>query len=247
MGRKLKDYSGQQYGCWEVIERDFNPTSKSHETFWIAKCKNCGRIASVRKTDLDRCPQHCNNCKGEVLASWTAGEQYGLLTIIGDGKKDPHHNYVKVKCECGSPAFDIRLDHLRRSKGTVSCGCIKTSYGELKIKEILDKNNIIYQQQYRIKDFNIHSPFDFAIFNENGELIKLIEFDGEQHYGPVDFFGGEGRYQLQLVRDRAKDEYCQAHHIFLDRISYLQINDINLEMLLRTEKSKKDLVEELTS
>ena len=63
-GRKAKDYTGQIHGCWEVIERDYFPNSNSHETFWKCKCLNCGNEASVRKTDLDKNPISCNNCKG---------------------------------------------------------------------------------------------------------------------------------------------------------------------------------------
>ena len=38
MGRCLKDYTGTIHGCWKVLERDWHPSSKSHETFWIAEC-----------------------------------------------------------------------------------------------------------------------------------------------------------------------------------------------------------------
>lgn len=32
----MKDYTGKICGCWKVIERDYHPKSKSHETFWFA-------------------------------------------------------------------------------------------------------------------------------------------------------------------------------------------------------------------
>lgn len=238
MGRKLKDYTGQEYGCWRVIERDLNPNSKSHETFWKAKCKNCGNIASVRKTDLDRCPQFCNNCKGTQLRSWKIGDRYGILTIIGEGKSKDNHTYVTVQCDCNSEPFEVRLEHLKginRGK-TISCGCIKQSAGEIKIKNILEENNILYQQQYRIADFNMYAPFDFAIFNEKGDLIKLIEYDGEQHFRSIEYFGGEEKFKLQQERDAAKNDYCNTHAIFLDRIPYTDYDNINLEMLLRISK-----------
>lgn len=48
--------------------------------------------------------------------------------------------------------------------------------------------------EYRIKDFNILSPFDCAIFKDN-KLIYLIEYDGQQHFEAVDLFGGKGALQ----------------------------------------------------
>ena len=65
----MKDYTNQIHGCWKVLERDKNPKSKSHETFWLCECQNCGAIKSVRKTDLDKNPRSCNNCKGQLTKS----------------------------------------------------------------------------------------------------------------------------------------------------------------------------------
>lgn len=75
----MKDYTNQIHGCWKVLERDKNPKSKSHETFWLCECQNCGAIKSVRKTDLDKNPRSCNNCKGQLTKSWQIGDRYGLL------------------------------------------------------------------------------------------------------------------------------------------------------------------------
>ena len=130
---KLKDFTGQICGCWQVIERDMHPTSKSHETFWKCVCRNCGNQASVRKTDLDRKPKSCNKCKGEFISEtmrkndntvWKIGDRYGLLTIIDFSKTNNHHTYVKVQCDCGSETYDVRLDNLKgknRNRKTYSC------------------------------------------------------------------------------------------------------------------------------
>lgn len=53
-----------------ILERDKNPKSKSHETFWLCECQNCGAI----KTDLDKNPRSCNNCKGQLTKSWQIGD-----------------------------------------------------------------------------------------------------------------------------------------------------------------------------
>lgn len=33
--------------------------------------------------------------------------------------------------------------------------------------------------------------FDFVIFNDKNQIIQCIEYDGEQHFKPIEFFGGE--------------------------------------------------------
>lgn len=245
MGRQLKnDYTGKKCGCWEVIERDMNPKSKSHETFWKSRCSICGNEASVRKTDLDKEPRSCNNCKGNVISEimrqtdssvWQIGDKYGKLTIIGKGEKKDHHTYVKVQCDCGSNPFNVRLEHLKgqnRHGCTISCGCAKESAGELKICSILEEYDINFQKQYRVKnEQNEVMIFDFAIFNDKNEIIKCIEYNGLQHYQPVEYFGGEEVFEQQQVRDARKTEYCNAHEIILQWVPYYDYDSINPEYL----------------
>lgn len=236
MGRKCKDYTDYICGCWKVIERDFNPVSKSHETFWICECQNCGTRASVRKTDLDRFPRFCNNCKGEQLRSWKIGDKYGLLTIIDKASSKGNHTYVKVQCDCGSEPFDVRLEHLKGQGDhakTISCGCLFESSGELKIRQILEEANINFQSQYRIKDdCGNWMIFDFVLFDENNNIIKCIEYNGEQHYKPIEIWGGEKKFQIQKERDQRKTDYCNTHEIKLQWIPYTDFDNINLEILL---------------
>lgn len=230
MGRHLKnDYIGKICGCWQVLERDNHPSSKSHETFWICKCLNCGSIASVRKTNLDRNPKGCNICKRK----WGIGDQFGLLTIIG---KAPKPNYVMVQCACGSEPFAVRLSHLKGQgdhSRTISCGCLRESGGELKIKQILEQYNYNFQKQYRIKEKkdNYVMIFDFVIFDENNQIIKCIEYDGEQHFRPIEFFGGEEQYQIQRMRDERKNKWCENNGIVLLRVPYYDFNKIDKNYL----------------
>lgn len=72
----------------------------------------------------------------------------------------------KCKCDCGSIIY-VRSADLRNGH-TKSCGCIK-SFGEQKISNILNANNIDFKKQYtinscRFKDSNALAKFDFAIF-----------------------------------------------------------------------------------
>lgn len=245
-----KDYTGKICGCWKVLKRDWEPVSKSHETFWYAECQNCGNITSVRKTDLDKNPQACNKCKGDNISKilrernssyWQIGDKYGLLTIIGKSSRQLKHTYVKVQCDCGSEPFEVRLEHLKgqgQRGRTISCGCIKASAGELKIQQLLEQTNINFQKQYRVIDeLDNHAMFfDFVLLDENNKIYKVIEFNGKQHYEPIEYFGGEKTFQRQQERDKRKRAYCQRHDIFLQEIPYTDFDSINLEMLVSTSK-----------
>lgn len=47
-----------------------------------------------------------------------------------------------------------------------------------------------------------------------------IEYDGKQHYYPINFFGGEERLKKNIQRDEIKTNYCFVNNIRLLRIRY---------------------------
>ena len=129
-----------------------------------------------------------------------------------------------------SNSYKIVYEGLNRHSKTISCGCATKTAGEIKIEQILKTAGIQYQSQYRIREFNISAPFDYAIFNQE-TLLCLIEYDGEQHFKPIEFFGGEEAFQKQQERDQKKDEWCKENNIPLLRIPYTDYEQLDAEYL----------------
>ena len=101
---------------------------------------------------------------------------------------------------------------------------MKSSRGEIKICDILDAAGIKYKEEYSFSDLISSSGrplrFDFAVFDDNGNLDFLIEYQGIQHYIAKSKFGGaKGLYQ-QKYNDKQKRIYCQKHGIKLIIIPY---------------------------
>ena len=72
---------------------------------------------------------------------------------------------------------------------------------------------------------------DFAILHNN-KVIATIEYNGEQHYKPVDFAGkGEAWAKKQLLqtqaRDAAKTKYLNEHNIPQLIIPYWEYDNIS--------------------
>ena len=67
---------------------------------------------------------------------------------------------------------------------------------------------------YVIPNNKLHLDFYFP------KLNLAIEYDGIQHYTPIEFFGGEKALMEQKDRDKQKDKYCKNHNIKLIRIPY---------------------------
>jgi hypothetical protein len=101
----------------------------------------------------------------------------------------------------------------------------KISYGEKKIYDFLIKNDINFQYNKSItgcKNEN-NLRFDFILPDKS----ICIEFDGIQHFKPIDFFGGEDEYIKTKMRDEIKNIFCKLEGIKLIRIPYfLSINEI---------------------
>ena len=70
-------------------------------------------------------------------------------------------------------------------------------------------------------------PFDFYI----PSLNVAIEYDGIQHYEPVDIFGGQEQFEIQQKNDNIKNEYCKNNNLKLYRISYKDFD--NLEEIIK--------------
>ena len=99
-------------------------------------------------------------------------------------------------------------------------GCPKcnSSKGERQISQWLDNNNILYEPQKKFNDCKdkTYLPFDFYIPSKR----MCIEYDGEQHFRPVDFFGGQEGFAITVKHDNIKNEYCKNNGITLIRIPY---------------------------
>lgn len=137
------------------------------------------------------------------------------------------HAKLKIKCKKGH-IYDTAFTNYQSGS---RCPICKISHGENNIKNILDKYEIDYIQQYKFKDckFKRQLPFDFYLPDYN----ILIEYDGEQHFIVKEHFGGyEGFIDIK-IRDTIKDIYCKDNNIKLIRIPYYNKN--NLENILIKE------------
>jgi len=92
----------------------------------------------------------------------------------------------------------------------------RTSLGEYILECLLSNNNIKYEREKTFIINNHTHHFDFYLPNFN----TLIEYDGEQHYRPKDYFGGINGYEKRLSRDYEKNLYAYNNGYKLIRIPY---------------------------
>lgn len=218
-GKYFKDLSNQKFGELLVLEK----TNKRDNGSIVWKCQcSCGNIVYWDGGRLQQTKHpHCGCLKSLI------GQKFEKLTVINECGRSQSRDIVwECECECGAHVFNTT--HALRG-GVMSCGCIK-SIGEYNISKCLTENNINYKKEYIFPDLKDKSylRYDFAIF-DNDNLIRLIEFDGKQHYEENFFFSNF--FDLQN-KDNIKNEYAKQHNIPLVRIPYTERDNININLLL---------------
>ena len=132
---------------------------------------------------------------------------------------------LTLQCHCGE-FYDIGFSKFKQGYGRSCPICSKSiSTGELEVKTVLENINSVFKQEHYIKYNGQGMYFDFVVCD--GKTIKYaIEYDGEQHFKPVDFFGGEDGFKETKRRDKIKNEYCMEKKIPLLRIPYTEFHNI---------------------
>ena len=133
-----------------------------------------------------------------------------------------YDNFIYInsitKSEIGCPVHGTFLqspsDHLNER----GCPLCSTTKGEKKIIKFLKYLNVDFIYNKKISNFR----FDFLLPKQN----IYIEYDGIQHFKPIEFFGGINGYMDTIKRDIKKNQYCRKNNMNLIRISYWQYSQI---------------------
>jgi hypothetical protein len=243
---------GDRFGKLVVKYRDINK-SGSGRVCWICEC-DCGNTLSVAGKALKNgntrsCGCLNNEARAARIQKWNeehavdiTGERSGLLTAVRKATEQERNgrpkgsNYWYCLCDCGNTHI-VSLSDFKLGK-VASCGCLN-SKGEARITTILLENDILFSKQYAFDDLKSeqgrHFFFDFAIFNADGSVRYLIEFDGIQHFSKNHQFSND-QNALKTIqkRDSIKNNYAISKRIPLIRIPYtklptLDITDLQLE------------------
>ena len=60
---------------------------------------------------------------------------------------------------------------------------------------------------------------------------SLVEYNGEQHFKSIKYWGGKNAYEKQQNNDEIKNKFAKENNIKLLRIKYNKINKILEEMI----------------
>lgn len=213
----------------EILGKYFDNKTKIE-----CRCLICGNEWSVLpKSLLQRhgCP-NCARKKARYNRRKTQDEFVSQMKIINSnieiiGKYVNDRNRIRCRCLNCNNEWESRPSSLL--SGSRCPNCMKPK-GEDKIERYLQKSNIPYVSQKRFDNLTGVGgkplSYDFYLHETN----ILVEFNGEQHDRPINYFGGVEKFKVQQEHDKRKREYAREHNIDLLEIWYYDYD--NIEQIL---------------
>lgn len=214
----------------EPVEQDYPQNS------WKCLCE-CGNVCYRTLFTLQRNAEHsCDDCQKQRTSisfkNNLLGKKFGKLTPIRELNNRTNGGSLiwECQCDCGN-IIQVRSCSLV-SNNTQSCGCINKSIGEKNIENILQINKISFKKEWSIPELKL-KRFDFAIFDNDNTLIRLVEFDGKQHYTDLSgLWNSQETLETIQKRDKEKNEWAKVHNIPLVRIPYWERDHITLDLIM---------------
>jgi hypothetical protein len=220
IGGNYLNHSSKIIVLHKKCNRKFNIVASNFLT--RKKCGLCAKDNMILNNTKSQ-EQFCN----EIYEKY--GNEYSIIGnyIFAREKVLVKHN------SCGNEWY-VTPSNLLRGYG---CPICKESKGEKRIRKFLEQNKINFTVQKTFDNLlGIGSgvlKFDFCVFDLFGNILSLIEYQGEQHSNPIKFFGGFDAYCRLNTNDAYKRYYCSKNNLKLLEIKQKDYN--NIEKILESE------------
>ena len=166
----------------------------------------------------------CRKCQDELTGDRTkvTKKDFIIRSNMMHGLKYDYRNVVfvdqytpvKIICNLHGEFEQAPRDHYR---GSGCQSCIE-SRGETSIRVYLDNHNINFETQKTFLGMEDDRPLKCDFYLPGFNLV--IEFNGKQHYEPVEFFGAYQGFVETVKRDKIKKKYCLDNDIKFEVIKY---------------------------
>ena len=217
---------GQKINKWTVL----NLKNDNKCCMAICLCE-CGTVKEVNVYNLINNKTKDCGCGRKKMLSETksknlVGMRFGKLIVeelLPESNKFNRRQY-RCKCDCGNETI-VSTNSLLTGH-TMSCGCIN-SYYNMYIDILLTRMKVFHKPEHTVTINGSKYRYDFYLPDYN----TLIEYDGEQHYIPVNFGNWDDEelqkhFETTQEHDKIKNEYCKKHNINLLRIPYWEKQNI---------------------
>lgn len=229
--RVVRDLTGQPFGRWTVLDLVVE-SELSRERSWKCRCQ-CGTERDVVEASLVRGVSTSCGCLCVENAAISArarirdltGCRYGMLLVLENAGLVSYPGGAKTslwlcRCDCGVEKV-VAMPTLVEG-GTQSCGCATGSRMEAHVRRFCLEHALAFTPQRSFPDLRGSAgrplAFDFEAMTPAGTV--LIECQGEQHFRPVEWFGGQEKFEQQQINDEAKRAWAAQAGVELVEVHY---------------------------
>lgn len=172
-------------------------------------CPKCGKVSMSNKNrkNIDLLISQFKELNGELY-------DYSKVFYKNNNTK------IEIMCKEHGLFLQTPKSHMR-GDGCPKCSLSK---GERKIMMYFDELNLNYEYNFIFNDCRDKNPLPFDFYLSDYKIC--IEYDGEQHFKPIEYFGGIESFSKLKVRDKIKNDYCLSNSIKLIRIPFNKYDEI---------------------
>lgn len=216
--QEVYDLVGSEYMFLDPYQGTLKKIRVKHN-----KCENTYQVTPSHFLEGTRCPYCSAKASGKARRKTSVEFKQEVSSLVDNDYTflDTYvNNDTKIKVKhnrCGH-VYKVRpTDFLSHRTRCPYCNMPKE---EKVIAKILDTFNINYEIQKTFDDLvdKTNLSYDFYIPDQS----ILIEYQGIQHYQPVDVFGGNNRFAIQQKHDRMKADYAKTHNYKLIAVPYTE-------------------------
>jgi cytochrome c556 len=246
MGLEPYDYSKVK-NTYKTLKSKVEIICPNHDSFFLIASnhkygKGCSKCAGNLKSNTEEFKQKAHKVHDDKRKE-NGREPYDYDKVNYVTAKTPVEIICHEKYKNGEEhgSFIKTPDWHLQGGGCRMCGDYLTT--ENYIEDLLKSDNIRYYRGFYLKDcisfkksnrcYNLE--FDFYLPEKN----VLIEYDGEFHF-EKHFNGTNDKFMTQVLNDREKNSFTLYKGIKLIRVSYLDKNNIEGE-IIKGLKSKEQL------
>ena len=226
--KKYEYLVNTQVNGWTILEI-IPPSGKHTSAYALCKCQ-CGTVKEVKISYIISGRSKDCGCGRKKMLKETrtkslVGQRFGKLVVVEMLEERNKNGRIIYRCECDCGNEVNVLGNSLTMCHTLSCGCL-VSYWNMYIQRFLEDNKIEHTPEYTVYIGDNYYRYDFYLPQYN----LFIEYDGQQHYEPVRFYGSdedaEYVFKRTQERDKIKNQYCEDNNINLLRIPYWEKENI---------------------
>lgn len=213
----LDNYVGRRFGHLFVLDRVDDYISVGNGKHYVRyRCRcDCGTEKNILGLNLRTGGSVSCGCQRPHAFVDLSGQRFGNLTVVkrvNDYVNPSGRKLVRYLCKCDCGNEILALANILRMHEVLSCGCKLHSHGEDLVSKWLSEHNLKFESHktfsWCLSQSGNKMSYDFLV----PDLNLLIECNGIQHYEPVEFFGGEIRFQEQQAHDALKKKLAYEHN-----------------------------------